>query len=154
MSCLKLGHFHFTARGLGSLAYLGPCSSPTPLGLIVFDFVICHVFIVAMGPSPPLCGWLELAYLLVGLSSLAAFGAVCLTLCVYSSSHVVLELFYVLCIPVCGLFHLVNVFWLCLFGVPLLPLFKFLNSFRDRMSHMMKLNDFPSPTNLPGEGKS
>ena len=75
MSCLKLGHFHFTARGLGSLAYLGPCSSPTPLGLIVFDFVICHVFIVAMGPSPPLCGWLELAYLLAGLFSLAAFGA-------------------------------------------------------------------------------
>ena len=94
----------------------------------MFDFVFCHVFIIVMGPSPPLCGWLELAYLLAGLSSLAVFGAVCLTLCVYSSSHVVLELFYMLRIPVCGLFHLVNVFWLCLFGVPLLPLFKFLSS--------------------------
>ena len=111
-------------------------------------------FIVAMGPSPPLCGgWSWLIYLRVYVFFGCLWGCVPV-LCVCSSSHVVLDLFYVLCIPVCGLFRLGLVFCFCLFGVPLLPLFKFLSSVRDRMSHMMKLNDFPSPLNLPGDGKS
>ena len=153
MSCLKLGHLHFLVQGLGSLAFLGPCFPPTPLGLIMIDFVICRVFIFAMGPSPPLCGWLVLAYLLAGLSSLAAFGAVCLTLCVYSSSHVgwvvifVVTLFSPVYVYDCSSIYMIiyiNIFlvhYLICFLFWRLPRCQCSSSLvcRERMSHMLKL---------------